>query len=206
MFAWLIDKILQLLQPILGPLRPLITIFTSLKENTVGIVSASTDVTDTVERIFDEIKNFSFRPNVKSRVISLPAAQQRIQQLIAAPGQIIDAVKELIAQVKSKIDVAEFNVEELEGLEDLRSIVTKFGSKIAAGFEKILGVVTIVVDALVSIRQGIRDIQTILDSVEEIVTDVSNLDAIFLSQKNPRRRESLSEGGSIKIRLGNLHS
>jgi tetrahydromethanopterin S-methyltransferase subunit B len=206
MFSWIIDKILALLAPILKPLQPLITIFTHLKDNTFGIITASTQVVQTAERIFDEIRHFSLQPHIKSRVISLPAAQQHLAALVAAPTQIVNEIKSLVEQLKNKIDPAAFNVEELEGLEDLRSIATKFGSKIAAGFEKVLGIVTLVVDALVTIRSAISSIQSILDSIEEIVTDVSGLDAIFLSQKNPRRSEDLADGGSIKIRVGNLHS
>jgi len=200
------NKIVELLQPILGPLRPLVKIFGALKENTIGILSAAQKLVDSTEQVISDVRNFKAKPQFKNRVISVPRAVDNVQALFAIPDRIIAAVKDLVSQLRNKVDPAAFNVEELEGLEDLRGIIRKFGTKLAAGFEKLLGIASLIVDALVTIRASIDDLQTIVDSLQEIVSDFSNLDGLFLPQNNPRRTEALREGGSIKIRVGSLHS
>ena len=200
------DKIIQLLQPILRPIQPLITIFTSLKENTIGIFTAGTELTDSIKALLDSIEHFQEKPHVKSRVISLPRIVTNIQELVALPGQVVDAFKDLWNTLKNKIDPeTAFDVEELEGLEDLRAIVTKFGSAIAEGFEKFLGIFALIVDSLVAIRSSITDIQTLVDAAQTVVDDLTNLDLVFLPQNNPRKTLALEDGGTIRIRVGNLH-
>lgn len=205
LFGWLENQVIQLLSPFLGPLRPLIAIVTKFKDNTTGLLSSGVTLGNSLVRIYGKLVNFTFQPKIASRVINLPKLQQHAADLAAAPGKIIHSIEDLWSQLKNKVDPAAFDVEELEGLEDLRAIFTKLGSRLAAAFEKVLGWVTLLVDALVTIRSSIDDIQTICDAVEEIIDDIANLEGLFLSQKNPRKTLQLADGGSIKIRVGSLH-
>jgi hypothetical protein len=205
LFDWFEAKIIELLQPIIRPIQPLITIFTKFRDSTIGILDAASQLNDSVRTVIDTVVHFQEQPHIKSRVISLPRVVQNVQELVALPGQIISALEEMWSNLKGKLTPDAFDVEELEGLEDLRAIVTKFGTKISAGFEKILGVVSIIVDSLVTIRTTIDDLQTIVDAVQTVIDDVENLNGIFLPQSNPRKTLQLVEGGSIKVRLGNLH-
>jgi hypothetical protein len=205
LFDWFENQVLILLQPILRPIQPLITIFTKFKDSTIGILDAATQLNDSVRQVIDTVVHFQEQPHIKSRVISLPRVVQNAQELVSLPGQIIDALKEMWDSLRNKLTPDAFDVEELEGLEDLRAIVTKFGTKISAGFEKILGIVSIVVDALVTIRTTIDDLQTIVDAVQTVIDDVENLNGIFLPQDNPRKTVALAEGGSVRFRIGNLH-
>lgn len=200
------DRFIRLLSPILGPLRPLVALFTKFRDNTVGILDAASHLIETALTEYDEIKNFKSKPEWKNRVISVPKVLDNITELAQIPSRIASSVRDLISQLKGKLQPAKFSLDDLEGIEDLRGIFGKLGTKLAAGFEKLLGAIALIVDALVTIRATIDDLQTIVDSISTVRQDLENLDGLFLSQKNPRRVEQLAEGGTIKIRVGNLHS
>lgn len=205
----LIDTIeaalLRLLEPIFKPLRPLVQLFTKLRDSTVGIFDAASTLLHDIGDEYDKIKHFDARPEWKNRVISVPAVFQHIQDLAQVPSQVIAAFKDLVNTLKTKIDPAAFNVDELEGLDDLRGLFKRFGSKLAAGFEKVLGVVALLADALVAIRSTIDDLQTIVDAVRTIRENLEHLDGLFLPQKNPRKLLRTQDGETFKIRVGSLH-
>jgi hypothetical protein len=205
LFDWFESQLVQLLRPVLGPIRPLVQIFFKFKDSTFGILTAGQHLVDSTAQTYGKILHFQTQPAFRTRVISVPRVADNLEALAQAPQQIIKAFEDLFAQLKNKIDPAAFDFEELEGLEDLRGIIGKLGSKFAAAFEKVLGFVTLLVDALVTIRAAIDDLQAIVDSVSTIVDDLSNLEGLFLPQSNPRKTEQLSNGGSIKIRVGSLH-
>jgi hypothetical protein len=78
--------------------------------------------------------------------------------------------------------------------------------RLAKGLEKVLGFVALLADALESISSGIDDLQAILDTITAIREEVETGSTVFLQQKNSRKSLALRDGGSIKIRVGNLHS
>lgn len=199
-------KIIELLSPLLGPLRPLFTLFIRFRDNTIGILGAAQTLVSDVKTEYDQIKNFELRPAWKNRIISVPVAIQNIKDLAQVPSICADAFRDLVNQLRTKLQPASFELDDLEGIEDLRGILGKLGGRLAAGFEKLLGAVALIIDALVTIRATITDLQTIVDQIRTVREDLENLDGVFLQQKNPRRIEHLSDGGSIKIRVGNLHS
>lgn len=199
------DKIISLLSPILGPLKPLVTIFTKFRDNTVGILDAGTHLIRSTESTYDKIRHFTTSPKFNTRVVSVPRVAENIGVLARVPSDIIHAVKDLIDQLRNKLRPEKFNVDELEGIEDLRGIIGKLGTRIAAGFEKILGIVTLLVDALVTIRSTITDLQSIVDSVAEVVDNLSNLEGLFLPQSNSRETVTLTDGTKMKLRIGSLH-
>jgi len=200
------DKLIQLLAPIFKPLAPLFTIFTKFKDNTIGILEAAQKLVADVENEYDQIKNFKSKPEWKNRVISVPSAIENIQNFVDVPSKVLGAIRDLVNQLRSKLQPAAFELDDLEGIEDLRSVLSKFGSKFAAGFEKLLGAIALIVDALVTIRSTIDDLQTIVDAVRTVREDLENLDGLFLTQQNPRKLEHLDSGKPIKIRIGHLHS
>ena len=199
------NKILSLLSPILGPLKGIISIATKFRDNTTGILDAATSLIKEVEDEYSAIKNFKERPEWKNRVISVPHVINSVTELAKLPSIVIAAFKDLITQVRSKLQPAAVELEDVEGLEDLRALGLKLGSRIATIFEKVLGWVTLVLDALVTIRSAIDDLKTIVDAIRTVREDLENLDGLFLTQKNPRKSEQLLDGGTIKIRVGSLH-
>jgi predicted Zn-dependent protease with MMP-like domain len=179
---------------------------TRLKDNTIGLLDASTHLVISVETEYEAIKNFKSRPEWKNRVISVPKAIENITALAQVPSQVATAIKDLIQQVRSKVSTEAFNVDELEGIEDLRGLFTRLGGRLAQGFEKILGIVAIIVDALVTCRATIDDLQSIVDAIKTVRQDLENLDGFFLTQKNPRKLLRTQDGETFNIRVGSLHS
>lgn len=199
----------RIIAPLLRPIQPLIRLVTDFYHSTTNILTDAKTLVDTAVEDYEKIRNFSLKPHWKSRVISVPDAIQRIQSLAKVPHEIAAAVRDLVQQIKSKVNTGGTEaeaLEDLEGMEDLQNIIRKFGLKFAKGFERVLGIFALIVDALASIESAIADIQTILDDLGEVIDDLDSLDIVFLSQKNPRRTVSLKDGGSIRERIGNLHS
>jgi hypothetical protein len=77
--------------------------------------------------------------------------------------------------------------------------------RLSRGLEKMLGVVSLVVDALISWSDAVDKLQTIVDEITRLREAIEKGDLIFLKQSNPRRMQTLSDGTKIKIRVGNLH-
>jgi hypothetical protein len=77
--------------------------------------------------------------------------------------------------------------------------------KLSRGLEKLLGVVSLIVEAVITWSSAIDDLQSIVDAIRDVRIEVETGDTLFLSQKNKRRVVQLEDGSSIKIRLGNLH-
>jgi len=200
------DRLSGLLAPLLGPIRPLVTLVTKFRDNTTGILGAAQTLVTTVEEEYGQFKKLTLKPQWRHRVISVEAVIEKVQQLVAVPQKIAGAIKDLISQLRSKLEPTKINLDELEGIEDLRGVFSKFGARLAQGLEKLLGILALIVDALVTIRSTIDDLQTIVDGIKTVREDFENLDLIFLQQKNPRRIEKLVDGGDIKIRVGKLHS
>jgi hypothetical protein len=199
------DRLGALLDPILRPIKPLVQLVTQFRESTVGIFDALTELVNSAIEEYEQIKNLKTNPAWKNRVISVPHVIENIQALVAIPHEVATAVRDLVNQVKGKLNIETFNLDELEGIEDLRGIFTKLGGRLAAGLEKVLGWAALIIDALVTIRASITDLQTIVDSIRTVREDIENLDLIFLPQKNPRKPLETVDGDIFKIRVGSLH-
>jgi hypothetical protein len=77
--------------------------------------------------------------------------------------------------------------------------------RLAKGLEKLLGVISLIVDAVISWSDAVDKLQTIVDEVTRLREAIEKGDLIFLKQSNPRKTLTLTDGTKIKIRLGNLH-
>src|SRR5215471_5742142 len=57
-----------------------------------------------IETEVHEVENFAFNPHWKTRVISVPIAYQKIHRLSTEiPREIINAVKDVIQQIRNKV-------------------------------------------------------------------------------------------------------
>jgi methyl-accepting chemotaxis protein len=195
----------------------------SLQKIVTGVVDSIRHIATIFTRLdslFDSIKSEilawrTFREDVKfkSRVISLPKAYEQTKDFIQSLGDTWKAIVDLIRQFKDKLGEdpaaeAESVASDIEsgGVEGgAEGLLAKF-PKLAKGLEKLAGVVVLVTGALESISSAIDDLQAIVDEVTRIREEIENADSIFLSQKNLRRTVKLADGGSIKIRVGSLHS
>jgi hypothetical protein len=198
------NALLEKLAPILGPIKGLVSIFTKFRESTFGTFEAGNKLFEEVLSEYEKIRTFKERPMWRNRVVSVPRVIDNFQKLVAIPEQVFAAFKDLTAQLKGKIKPGTFDVEELEGLEDLRGVFSRLGPKITAGFEKVLGIFAIILDALVTTRATIDDLKKIVDAVKTVREDLENLDGVFLPQNNSRKTIQ-SDIGPIRIRVGKLH-
>lgn len=202
LLAQLADK----LAPIIGPVKGLFNLFTKFKDETLGVFQKGDALFEEVLSEYTKIRDFKSQPAWKNRVISVPRAIDNIQNLIQVPSQIVSAAKDLFAQFKGKFQTAEVpEIEDVEGLEDLTKLFKGLGGKIATGFEKALGFLAIVLDAIVTVNQVLDDLKTIVDDVKQVREDLENLDGLFLPQHN-RRKTIQSDDGPIRLRIGKLHS
>jgi hypothetical protein len=205
-------KLTDVVNRIIGPLRPVITILTQLKDNTIGVLESGNALVKNVEFEYEKIRTFKINPHWRGRVTSVPDTVRKIQSLANIPHKTAGVIKDLIEQVKGRLNIstavedATEAVKGLEGFEDLQGVVKRFVPKLGKGIEKSLGILALIVDTLVTIRQVIRDLETIVDEVREVRGDIENLDLIFLRQDHPRRFLTLADGRKIRIREGgHLH-
>jgi phage-related minor tail protein len=166
------------------------------------VVSITTEIS--------EWKRFKEDIRYRTRVISIPAAVEKTRDFIDQIVLARDAIFDLWNILKSKFEGTTNPTEEAEeAIKDieqsgLHDILSKF-PRLVKGAEKILGFIAIVADALESILDAIDDLQRIVDVLKSIREEVEHGSTVFLSQSNRRKTLKLADGGTIKVRLGNLH-
>lgn len=168
-----------------------------------------------IDSIKSEIEAFThWKENIrfKSRVINVPAAASKIGELIQGLKDswqaILALVHEFEATLKGGIDPereASELAEDIGELDNVGESLLKRFPKLAKGLEKLLGIITAFVDAIIQWSDAIDKLQTIVDEVTRIREAIESGEQIFLSQNNKRKTLQLEDGSSIKIRLGNLH-
>lgn len=139
-----------------------------------------------VEEEINAIKNFQFNPTWRTRVISVPAAYEKINRLATQiPGEITSAIKDLVSQLKERLNQTsppkDFDAKALD--DDLKLLP----EKLAKCGEKLIGVLTLLFDTVTTISKVVDDLQTLVSDFREIRQDIENLDAIFL-RKGSRRK------------------
>lgn len=165
---------------IYGLLTQLWSKVTQIKTNTLNIFANLNTLLSDVEQIVDDIKNFDINPKWNTRVISAPKAVEHIKDLYDVPARIIDDVKDLVKQLKEKVEPAEVNVEDVEGLDGIPTKLLKAG-------EKILGWATLIIDSLISIESAIADLNDIASTLRRTLEDLQGLDALFLPQGSTKK-------------------
>ena len=212
------DTIERLLKPFVDKFKEAFAPF-GRAFNLVGrfwtqLTTIGTRSRDLVNSILGEIEAWrNFRENIsfRTKLISLPSAINHFQDFIQQLRDAWAAVVDIVRQVKGKFETTGNPTEEAEqAIEDIqnsgfRGILEKF-PKLFKGLEKVLGFLAILLDALESISSGVDDLQTIVNALRTLREDVETGGPLFLSQSNRRKSLRLQDGGSIKIRVGNLHS
>jgi len=211
LFGFDLSGIVDTFRSFLGPLAKL---FDSLKQgytHLTNIFSSAEKLRDTVLSEIEAWKNFKQDLRFKQRVVNLETAYQKTRDLIEGIPASWNAIKDIVSEFKKQLSGGETNpVEDAEAAaEDLeaggiKQFLQRF-PKLAKGFEKVLGVLALVVQALEAISNTIDDLQTIVDELKRIRLEIEKLDTIFLSQSNKRKRLKLEDGRTINVRVGKLH-
>jgi phage-related minor tail protein len=209
-FGDIFNPLLAAIKRALGPFGKL---FDLLSKFWTRITRLWTNLNKLVTSITTEIQEWKrFKEDIRyrTRVISIPAAVEKtrafIEQIVAARDAIFDLwdiLKSKFEGTANPTEEAEQAIKDIEA-SGLHDILSKF-PRLLKGAEKVLGFISIVADALESILDAIDDLQRIVDVLKSIREEVEHGSTVFLSQSNKRRTLKLADGGSIKIRVGNLH-
>jgi hypothetical protein len=207
----LLDPILAKLKEALGPFGKLFDLLGKFWTNLSNLFG---DIQKLVDSILFEIRawrTFKESLSFRTRVINVKSAIDKTEefwrQIVAAKDAVID----LWQQLKSKVEFGGNPTEEAEAaVKDIeasgfKTILEKF-PRLLKGAEKALGFVAIVADALESIISAVHDLQAIVDVLKSIREEIETGSTVFLSQTNRRKTVTLSDGTTMKIRVGNLHS
>src|SRR4029077_6536966 len=88
------------------------------KQHTLGIFTDIQHLIDQVREEIDGIQHFTMNPKWNTRVISVPKAFELLQTTLPnLISDFIDQIKGLVADLRSKIEPTEFNLDDVEGLE-----------------------------------------------------------------------------------------
>jgi hypothetical protein len=177
----------------------------SFLDDILGLVSGVSGITDLVfttiqdgellvENIRLEVrklKEFKINPAFRTRVINADRAVSQVRESATGIGeQISDAFHSFTtairairqtAQLESEADPAHKSAGVLRAISEIKEVIIEL-------------------DLLFKALNGL------VDAIRQIRDQLQTFDALFLPQSNPRRREKLTEGGFIKIRVGSLHS
>jgi conjugal transfer/entry exclusion protein len=213
LFGFDLSAVFNAVKSFLGPVGKLID---SLKTSITHLTNIVQNATKLLDGIIAEAKAWaSFKQDVriKSRVIALESAIAKTRTLIEGIPAAWRSIQDIFKTFKTQFDAggdpiadADAVAEDLASAEEggISALLKKF-PKLAKGFEKILGILALVIQALEAISSVIDDLQQILDEITALRLEIEKLDTIFLSQSNKRKTLKLADGSSIQIRVGKLH-
>jgi phage-related minor tail protein len=210
----LIDLFNPLLDAIKRALGPFGKLFDLIGKFWTNLTSLGSRVQRLYLSILAEIQAWrTFKEDIsfRTRVINVKSAIEKTGEFIDQFKAAWSAVKDLVENLKGKFQTAGDPVGDAKAAVDdieasgFKGILEKF-PRLAKGLEKVLGFVALLADALESISSGIDDLQAILDTITALREEIETGSTVFLQQKNARRYVKLKDGGSIKIRVGNLHA
>jgi hypothetical protein len=173
-------------------LQKLLDLGQKILEHFTGVFQAGVHLVESAQSEFAAWKHFKEDVRFKQRVIQVERAISKAQEFLTA---LVSAWKEILSLIKSagvKLETS--------GAAEVAEAASGVGLPLA------------VVNGIVIVVEVLDTVRNLIDTAQNIVTVVTDLrellegDLIFLQQRNPRRTEKLESGGSVKIRVGNLHS
>ena len=207
LLAPIFDKIKQVFAPFTKLVDFIFHFWTKLQETGTKINSLIALVLSEVSEWQNFRENLAFRTKVTNASVLIEGVREFWAQMVAAWNSIQDLVRE----IKGKFagageDPAQEVREAIKDVEEsgFKNILAKF-PRVLKGAEKLLGFVAILLDAMTTILAAIDDLTTIVEALKAIREDVETGGPLFLKQSNPRKTIRLADGGTMKIRIGNLH-
>jgi hypothetical protein len=199
---------------LVGPVSTLIVSIKQTINTAIHIFDVMQEIVDNVVDTYNEIKNFDINPNWKVRALSAPEAIDNVKDLIKVPTKLFIAVKDLVSRVKNSVNTfsnpaaeAEAAMAEAGGLESgLLRLLPRLANLIGKALARLLALAGLIVQVVLDVDNAIADIATISRELKTTVQSLNKLDVVFLKQSNSRRTVKLLDGGSMRIRVGKLHS
>jgi hypothetical protein len=177
----------------------------SFLDDILGLVSGVSGITDQVfttiqdgellvENIRAEvlnIKNFKINPAFRTRVINASQAIEQVHNTATSIGtQISDAFHSFTTAIRGIRATASLEAEADPGHK-------------SAG---VLRAISQIKEVIIELDLLFKSLDSLVDAIRQVGDQLESFDALFLPQSNLRRSEKLADGGSIKIRVGSLHS
>jgi hypothetical protein len=187
-----IDQLFNYILNKFPALKQLLDLGKKIIEHFTGVFQAGVDLFNSAQSEFDSWKHFKEDVRFKQRVIVVEQALKKVKQFT---DELISAWKEILSLIKSagvKLETG--------GAAEIAEAATGIGLPIA-----IVNAIVIVVEVLDTIRNLIDTAQNIVNVIKD-VREFLQGDFLFLQQRNTRKVLKLESGGSIKVRVGNLHS
>jgi hypothetical protein len=182
----LYDTAVSTLKAITSEVTKIIDVIIHIHDYTVGVVDDATALIEEAKTEWDEITNFKFVVAWKTRVVSVPKVFDNIRELLALPQKVVDAIKDLISNIRTRISATEA----AEAVEE-----------VIPGIGQAAGIVTLICEILLIVKQTIADLKVVVDAIQTLRKDIEDLDLIFLQNRNPRKNIT-TEIGTLKIRTG----
>jgi hypothetical protein len=158
-------------------------VFINIRDYTIGAFEDAVALISEVEDEYDKIIHFDIQPHWRSRVISVPRVMENIKQLAALPQIVINAVKDLISNFKTRMQSTE---------------VIEVGEEFLPILGQVFAIATLIAEILLAIRSTIDDVKAIVDAIQTVREDLENLDGLFLPQHNARKFLSTRRYARIK--------
>lgn len=183
----------------------------------VTVIPKTIDLCKFIVSEVEEWRNFKNNISFKSGVINLQSVRDHvtdlIQEIITAWHSLVDLFTGGFRRVAGKPfeDAAEA-AGELENLFQgfaklgLKDFFAELGPKLEKAGGKIFEVIAIVQAVAEELVHVVDDLNNIVQATSDIRKAFQHGEGLFLKQTNPRRTVTLSDGTSMKIRVGNLHS
>jgi len=213
LFGFDLSGIFDAIKNFLGPVGKLIDGIKTSITHLTSIVQNSTKLLDGIIAEAKAWGRFKQDIRIKGRVIQLESAIEKTRALIEGIPAAWRSIQDIFKTFKTQFDAggdpiadADAAAEDLASAEEggITSLLKKF-PKLAKGFEKILGVLALIIQALEAVSGVVDDLQQILDEITVLRNEVERLDTIFLPQSNKRKTLKLADGSTIRIRVGALH-
>ncbi len=160
---------------VFGLLRTLWAKVLDVKNNTINLFSNINTLVSDIITVIHDFQTFTINPKWNTRVISAPRVLVNVQELMAIPERVANDVRDLVQQLKTKIEPMEVNLSDLDGLDGIPT-------KLLSAGEKIIGWLSLVVDSLTTIEAAIADLQDIASALRTVLEDFQGLDGLFLPQ------------------------
>lgn len=209
----LFNPLLNAIKRALGPFGKLWDIITRFWTAVTTVIPKAQALASLIIGEVTAWKQFKEAIPFRTGVINVKSAVEGTKDLAQELIDAWHAVVELVQTVKSKVTdltggdpsaAARSAVEEIEN-SSFRDIISKF-PRLVRGLEKILAWVGLVAEVLEDFITFVDDLTTIVNALVDLRNEIETGSTVFLQQKNARRTVQLKKGGSIKIRVGNLHS
>jgi hypothetical protein len=186
-----LDRLLEIFLDHFPAIRRLFDLGKRIIGHFTGVFSAAVELFNSAQTEFESWSHFREDIRFSNRVIQVEHALTKVERFWHSLRHAWTEILRIIRNAGTELETG--------GAAEIAEAATGVGLPIA------------LVNAIVLIVEILDTVRNMIDTAQDIVNVVTGVrqflqgDLIFLPQRNPRRTEQLRDGGSIKIRVGNLH-